>query len=115
MPMIQSAANSGLHPDERHTHMLRPKRNEVAHGRSVIPFNVRAKELTPLGEPNRVEATFEFRNVRNLFSDDIELFVHISILQILSERSARVNCAADSSRRWPYDPGLGPPRCTPSE
>lgn len=85
MPMIQSAADSGLYPDERHTHMLRPKRNEVAHGRGVVPFNVCAKELSPLGEPNRVEATLEFRDVRNLFSDGIDLFVHVSILHILGE------------------------------
>ena len=85
MPMIQSAGDSGPCLDEQHTHMLRPKRNEVAHGRSVIPLNVGAKELSSLGEPNRVEAVLEFRDICNLFSDDIDLFVHVTILQIFGE------------------------------
>lgn len=70
--------------------MLRPKRDQVVHRRSVIPFNVCAEELSTLREPNRVETVLEFCDVRKLFSDKVDLIVHVSILRNLGEFISRV-------------------------
>jgi len=63
--------------------MLRPKCNEVVYRGSVIPLNICAKELSSLREPNCIETVLEFCDVRNLLSDEVDLLVHISVLQNL--------------------------------
>lgn len=65
--------------------MLRPKRNEVVYRGSVKPLNIRAEELSSLREPNCVETVLEFRNVRNLFSNKVDLFVHVPVLWCVDE------------------------------
>ena len=94
--------------------MLRPKRDEVVYRRSVVSLNVCAKELPSLREPDCVEAMFEFCNVCNLFSDKVDLFVHVSVLHGFDEQFARTQEAAFNVRIPPYVPGLGPPQCRPS-
>lgn len=85
IPMLQSAWNPDLSLNEPRTHMLRPKRNEVVYRGSVVPLNVCAKELPTLRESNCVETVLEFSNIRNLFSDKVDLFVHVSVLQDFGE------------------------------
>ena len=63
--------------------MLRPKRDEIVYRGSVIPLNICAKELSTLREPNCVETVLELCNVRNLLSDEVDLLVHVSVLQNL--------------------------------
>ena len=65
--------------------MLRPERNEVVYRRGVVSLNICTKELSSLREPNCVETVFEFCDVRNLLSDEVDLLVHISVLQNLGE------------------------------
>ena len=70
--------------------MLRPKRDEVVYRGSVIPLNICAKELSTLREPNRIETVLEFCDIRELFGDKVDLFVHVSVLQNLDESISRV-------------------------
>lgn len=65
--------------------MLRPKRDEVVYRGDVVPFNIRTEELASLGESNCVETVLELRDVCNLFSGKVDLFVHASILQCFGE------------------------------
>jgi hypothetical protein len=95
--------------------MLRPKRDEVVYGGSVIPLNVCAKELPSLRESDRVETVLELRDVRNLFSDKFYLFVHVSVLQCFGEWTVGVYRMALDVRSWPCALVLGPLRCRPSE
>lgn len=67
--------------------MLCPKCDEVVHRGTVIPLDVGAKELSSLGESNCIEAILELGYARNLFSGEVDLFVHISVLQNFGERS----------------------------
>jgi len=95
--------------------MLRPKRNEVVHRGSIIPLNIRAKELSSLREPNCVETILEFCDVCNLFSDKVDLFVHVSILRYAGEWIAGVCEPVYNVRSRLCGLVLGPPRCTPNE
>lgn len=60
--------------------MLCAKCDKVMYRGIVVPFNVCAKELSSLGESNCVEAILELSNVCNLFSDEVDLFVHVPVL-----------------------------------
>ena len=67
---------------------MRPKRNEVVHRGGIVSFNICAEELPSLREPNRVETVLEFRDVCNLFGDEVDLVVHVSVLQRVHEQTA---------------------------
>ena len=110
--------SSGQNPNpdagETRTHMLRPKGNQVVYRGRVVPLNVCTEELSSLRKSNRVETVLEFCDICNLFSDKVDLVVHVSVLRCVGKKIARVRKTAYNVRSRPCDPSLGPHQRTPS-
>lgn len=67
--------------------MLCSKRDEVMYGGVVVPLDVCANELPTLRESNCVEASLELSYACNLFGNEVDLVIHVSVLQYFDERN----------------------------